>query len=187
MLDSKKYWEKRYKKNILPCIPSDFAWFTAAFLKNKRRRRIIDLGCGNGRDSYFFGRLGHNVTGVDYGTINQGIGRTGFVKIGVRNMINSFDCNFDVVYSRFFFHSISDQLIGRIIDWTSGYLIVESRAEGDEPVLYKGHERNFINTDSLIEGLISAGFEILYFVIGHKMAIYKGEDPLVFRIIARKL
>ena len=33
-----------------------------------RRLRVLDVGCGQGRDALFIARLGHHVTGVDIST-----------------------------------------------------------------------------------------------------------------------
>ena len=47
-----EYWEKYYQDNKLPFEPSDFSKYVVS--KINKNSRLIDLGCGNGRDSLFF-------------------------------------------------------------------------------------------------------------------------------------
>ena len=49
-----EYWEKYYQDNKLPFEPSDFSKYVVS--KINKNSRLIDLGCGNGRDSLFFCR-----------------------------------------------------------------------------------------------------------------------------------
>ena len=61
------FWNKYYKdKNkILPS--SNFAEFVEKYLK--KEKFLIDIGCGDGRDSVFFSK--HNIftTGVDFSNL----------------------------------------------------------------------------------------------------------------------
>ena len=58
------YWNNFYgdKKKF---GESSFARFVLKKIKNKKNFKIIDIGCGNGRDSFFFSKKKFNVTGVD--------------------------------------------------------------------------------------------------------------------------
>ena len=59
------YWDEYYaaRATTRRPLPSQFATFVAGELE--RPHRVIELGCGNGRDSIFFASYGHQVTGVD--------------------------------------------------------------------------------------------------------------------------
>ena len=57
------YWNKFYKTKSIT-IESTFAKFTYKKIKNKKSK-LLDIGCGNGRDSYYFNRKGFIVTGID--------------------------------------------------------------------------------------------------------------------------
>ena len=59
-----QYWNNYYKTNTPGTIAeSNFAEFVLPFLS--AHKSIIDLGCGNGRDSIFFLKKKLKVTGVD--------------------------------------------------------------------------------------------------------------------------
>ena len=59
------YWDEYYaaRETTRRPLPSQFATFVAGELD--RPHRVIELGCGNGRDSIFFSSYGHDVVGVD--------------------------------------------------------------------------------------------------------------------------
>ncbi len=48
----KKYWNEYYKKDNAPKQPSYFAMNIVYMLKPNKK--MLELGCGNGRDSVFF-------------------------------------------------------------------------------------------------------------------------------------
>ena len=47
----------------MPTTPSPFATWVADRLEP--RQHILDVGCGNGRDSVYFAEQGHRVTALD--------------------------------------------------------------------------------------------------------------------------
>lgn len=58
------YWNHFYEKVIKEIQePSDFARFVLHYLQSGKR--LMDIGCGNGRDSLYFARNQILVTGVD--------------------------------------------------------------------------------------------------------------------------
>ena len=59
----KDYWSRFYSY-AHTILPSPFAASIAIELTEPRY--IVDLGCGNGRDSVFFAELGHRVVGLDF-------------------------------------------------------------------------------------------------------------------------
>ena len=58
-------YEKLYQESPNVCGPP-FPEFEAFFERyNKTHAKILDLGCGQGRDALFIARMGHQVVGVD--------------------------------------------------------------------------------------------------------------------------
>ncbi len=58
------YWSNFYSDlHELPLEPSDFAFYTVRFLQGlpekNSYKNILDIGCGNGRDSYFLSSQGY--------------------------------------------------------------------------------------------------------------------------------
>ncbi len=54
-------WDKKKERN-----PNPFAKKVYATIKNKRYKTMLDIGCGDGRDSLYFARKGYAVTAVDF-------------------------------------------------------------------------------------------------------------------------
>jgi SAM-dependent methyltransferase len=183
---NKKYWEEFYKKKYT-LKPTDFAKFCIEFIPDKSKI-IIDLGCGNGRDSYFFDKKGYIVVGIDYANLPKDTINIDFFNYSLEHIIAyfPFDSN-DVIYSRFFISSITDEEIDKLLKKVKGYFMAEFRSKGDKPVnIYKKHKRNFIDGNKFISKLISNGFDILYYKKGYNLAKFKNENPLMIRVIAKK-
>lgn len=183
---NKKYWKKFYKnKHII--TPTSFAKFIAKYLKNNFPiyNSIIDLGCGNGRDTYYFGKKGYNIVGIDSANLPKNKQNTKFKKIDLNKLILN-DNNYDIVYSRFFIHAITNKEIEKILKWTKNLFIAEFRAKIDTPILFKSHYRNRVSGNNFLKNLINKKYEILYYIKSKNLARYKIENPIVIRIIAKK-
>jgi len=176
---NKKYWEDYYS-NLLP---SNFAKFCVKYLK--KNSKIVDVGCGNGRDSYYFSSLGFNVCGVDY-ALKPYNNNVIFKKLSVNKLVKS-SCIYDIVYSRFFLHSIKNKEIINLINWTKNIFIAEFRDISDKPKIYKNHIRNLIDGEWVKNMLINKNFKIIYYKKSKNLAKYKNENPTIVRIIAKKI
>src|SRR5680860_193649 len=123
-----KHWQKFYKKNKVTKTPSSFAKF--CFDKIPDGSKIIDVGCGNGRDQEYLSTKGMYVCGVD-----KAVNNTSYSDI---------DNIFDVVYSRFFLHAIPTKELPKFIKWAGSnkevMFMAECRAVGDKPVIYTDHK-----------------------------------------------
>ena len=58
-----KYWNEYYKKNIAPNEPSKFAKDILKYLDSGKK--LIELGCGNGRDAMFLANNNISVVAID--------------------------------------------------------------------------------------------------------------------------
>jgi len=198
------YWDEYYKKDNAPSFPSPFAEYVASKLSTKQN--ILEIGCGNGRDSKYFSSKGHHVTGLDrsgeaielcknlyssdepieffYGTITD-IEKTNKKK-------------FDLIYSRFVLHamSLNEELEMLKISYKllkkNGQLFIECRSTND-PLSQKGeflshterifgHYRRFIFLEEFKLRLVEAGFQIIEAIENIGLAKFGEEDPMIIRV-----
>ena len=118
------------------------------------------------------------------------------------NLDNS-NLGYDYIYSRFTLHSIDQSSEDRVIDWIAknlhkgGYFFLEARSTKDEIFgegkrvgsneYFTDHYRRFLNLSEIHEKINSIGFEILYSKEGKGLAPYKKEDPVIIRLVAKKV
>lgn len=57
------HWDSYYKRRGAPSIPSQFAVFVCDYLQPEQN--ILEFGCGDGRDSFFFASQGYRIIGLD--------------------------------------------------------------------------------------------------------------------------
>ena len=60
--ENEAYWDQFYKQDFVH-VPSQFCALVATDIKP--HSIVVDLGCGNGRDSHFFASANFSVVGVD--------------------------------------------------------------------------------------------------------------------------
>lgn len=201
-----EYWENQYKTNKGICKPSDFAKY---IIKNQLNgeQKILDLGCGNGRDSIAFAKFANYVFGID--TSKSAIDlcqslynnkNLQFLNTSIDKLYPDYKNFFDVIYSRFMLHSmtlfeeISMLNYARFLLKNNGKLLIECRSINDElarkgEVLSPterifGHYRRFIVLDELLDRLYDHNFNIDYSQESKGLAICGEDDPTMIRIIA---
>lgn len=179
---NKKMWENFYLSEH-DQYPTSFAKFAIDFIP--ACSEVIDLGCGNGRDSYYLGEKGNQVKGFDYAFQPKDFNGALFSTANLTSIFKE-KCSYDVVYSRFFLHSITANEVRQLLAWSKGLFLAEFRCVGDNPVIYKDHKRTIIYPEFIFETMIDMEYEILYFHKSRGLAVYKEEDPLVGRIVARR-
>lgn len=185
----KEYWIEYYKKEITPLEPSKFA---IDIVNNfEKGKHLLELGCGNGRDSVFFGKRGINVLAIDQASsaINK-LNEHNYENVifAADNFVNSSlleDEAFDYVYSRFVLHSITDEEQKIVLRnsyralKSKGLLCIEVRSVKDDiyglgeeighnKYVYNGHSRRFIVMKELISELEEIGFKVIFSIEGKK-------------------
>lgn len=174
-----KYWEQFYEKGKR-FSPSSFARFCLhSFLKGK----VIELGCGNGRDLYYFLLHGIKIKGVDFAFENHYC-----KKDDVEHYIKN-NKSPNLVYTRFFWHAISDDLQLKILKWVKEYIFIEARTTEDKSTkkIFNDHYRNYVNVSELVSSLKKNKFNIEYLKEGRGLSKMGSENPHIIRIIARKV
>ena len=197
-----EYWTKYYEKHNIPFEASDFAHFVTKYMSEGES--IIDLGCGNGRDTIFFNKVGLDSYGVDQcqnivDGLNKEYGnnKLEFIVDDFTNM--EWDETYlDNAYSRFTLHSIDEESEDRVIDWVRDHIssrfFIEVRSDQDSLVgKTTDHYRRFINFDNFLVKLVSNGFKIEYAELSkgfskynNKFGVdYNEDDPTLIRIVCK--
>ncbi len=205
-----EYWNMYYQKRKAPINPSTFALFCSENYLSEERQ-IVEFGCGNGRDTFFFAAK-HSIVGIDAsssvvsannnrasqeGMVNATFyaGEFGQVKIAVETPV-------DAVYARFVMHAMHEEAENLALAeaWRilkeGGLLLLEFRTDQD-PLMHQGemlsrservtdHYRRFINFESFCKKLQCLGFVIEYEIEKSGLAPFGNDDPVVGRVIARK-
>lgn len=171
-----KYWNDFYKAHKFD-EPSSFAQFVI----DKIDGDFVDLGCGDGRDLYFFLKNGKRGYGVDASNEDLFI-----IRQSVEAYIKE-NASPDNVYTRFFWHAIPRETQKDILKWTKKHIFIEARTIKDKPKdIYGKHDRNLVDVDQLGKDLGEAGFTVTKYLEGYGMSKYFDEDPHLVRIIATK-
>lgn len=200
------HWDKFYNsvyKNKLLDKGSSFAKFSLK--KMQTCDIVLDLACGNGRDSRYFHQKGKKVIGIDKSSIvikkNNSIFKKKdfmFYKADLSVKIPKKICQIKKAkcfYSRFFIHTLNNKSIIKFINNLSkclnknDKLFLEYRSFEDKnrSKMYNDHYRNFIKTNFLEKLLNKKGLISIYFKKGVGLAKFGKEDPFVARhIIIRK-
>lgn len=206
------YWNLFYKKNLnFTYDPSTFAIFVKEYLDNlkplQKKLKLIDLGCGNGRDLLYFKSEGFDVTGLDMNCdvcddlIKRGID----AKCG--SIVDYDYAEYDIYYSRFSLHALDNydevlQFIKNIstkMKEDKSLLFIETRSiKGTD---YKSmnyyehyftsgigelHKRILINMKHLIDMCNENNLFAEYQIETNGLSIFKGEDPYLIRLILKK-
>jgi len=184
----KEYWEKFYSNNNnIDC--SNFCNFVMNYFKDKNIVNVLDCGCGNGRDSYALSNS-YKVDAVD---------NCGFLPTNKNNVNFSTDdfvtidkSKYDLIYSRFTFHSITNDQHMSFLDTinVNSYLVIETRSkrgENDHVFHGKTHYRNYTDLSYLKDVLTLKKFEIMFILEDVNLAKYKNENPVCIRVICKKL
>ena len=201
------HWEKFYSKHAGEQAPSPFARHVAEHLQGDES--LLEVGCGNGRDATFFKRQGLKVTAIDASHAAIEVCRKLHGEDGIRFAAGklgedklSLGREFDVIYSRFVLHAMTEAEQDRTLRAASealrpgGRLFVECRSINDPMARLgevispteriHGHYRRFIIFDDLVQRLQEIGFVIDDAVEKTGLAVYKDEDPMVIRVAASR-
>lgn len=202
-----EYWNAYYRKTDIG-EPSLFAQEVGGMLV--KSKNILELGCGNGRDSIYFLSLGLNVTAIDSsdGVIAQlkqkyEEDNIYFICDDFVSSSAIFSGQYDYVYSRFTLHAINEGQETEVLHNVhkvlkkNGLFFIEVRSVNDElcgkgekisenSFIFNGHFRRFVKMEELVDKMKMIGFEIVSAVEQRGFAPYQGSNPPIIRIIARR-
>ncbi len=204
------YWNAYYAKKEVPAIPSNFAESILSSIDTSKT--LLELGCGNGRDSFFFARNNIRTIGTDLS--KQAIEQNASLEHeNVTFQVADFTAlepdqfkgyNVGNIYSRFTLHSVDLESYQRTLDWCAsnltagGLLFLEARSIND-PLCSKDkgtkvgdgefvttHYRRFGDIKDVMDDLKSRGFELTHASENYTDSWYKDDHAAVYRITAKK-
>lgn len=203
-----EYWNRFYEKSTIAPWPSQFATFVLGEIGSGGC--IIDLGCGSGRDSFFFSANDMKVVGVDASeeairSCTRIAGESNESITFICSSIDSPDLSEKLskvvnepkklsFYARFFIHAITpeqeDDFFRLVADLARAgdHLALEFRTLRDamQPKVTPDHYRRYITPMSIIEKAHRHGFENVYYVEGFGFAKFRSDDAYVARCIFKK-
>lgn len=208
------YWNEYYKqKSAMANESSPFAreMLNRMAAPGDREKYLLDLGCGNGRDSIFFAVNGLHVTGIDasYVAIDR------LEKTYENNDYLEFICDdfvtaavlyqreYDYCYSRFVLHAINarqeDVLLKNVYGALKkdGLFMLEARTIHDpiygmgklvekNAYIYNDHYRRFLVPGEIMEKCEKIGFHIVYSEENNGFSKTEMEDPVLLRLVLKK-
>ena len=197
-METKEYWDNFYKKNLAPHNESNFAKSTLTYIqKNKLGDlKLIDLACGNGRDTFFFSRNGIDVTGIDISVQPKADS-----PIFLKENILTFDYSeYNLIYLRFIVHALKEDDLDRLLTKLklankNQYIFIETRSskgisdESKTETYFKsaiGEEHfRMLYSEAYLTDKLKNHFLIEQIEEAQGFSIYKDEDPFCIRYILR--
>ncbi len=205
------YWANFYARTV---YDSGSSFFELVDSRADLPRTVVDIGCGDGRDSYAFAAAGWNqVTGLDRSHVGVRQATRKAEQLGYGGRLSFDACDVGdaeplrrilqgsrsgdapmVFYARFFLHSIPEDVQRTLMNVVADcarpgdWFAAEFRTDRDEAIVkvHGNHYRRFQNGVAFGRALReSFGFTPVLEQEGNGFSPYKGEDPQLYRVIAR--
>lgn len=93
--DQKSHWDTVFNQesSFFGDAPSDFAQMVLKILREKNVRSVLELGCGQGRDTILFAQEGLQVTSLDYSETAISATTKKAIKAGLSSSISTLEHN----------------------------------------------------------------------------------------------
>lgn len=197
-MKNKNYWDSFYKEKLNIENESNFANFVFDELKrtNIQNVKLLDIACGNGRDTKYFSKNGIKSKGIDLSF--EGNKDFDFEKKDVFDIDFS---KFNVFYLRFFVHTITendlDVLIKKFVDSANknSLIFIETRSttgitdEEKSETFFKSSigDKHFrmLYSKTYLDKKFQNNFEIIHSSESNEYAIFKQDKPFCLRYILK--
>ena len=205
---NKNYWNNYYKLKENNINPSNFALFVSKKFV-KKDSFILDVGSGDGRDSFYLRKKAKHVLGVDLSNVvikknKLKSKRLDFNNIKFKNLssnhlykIQNKKINF--IYARFFVHAINEASENIFLknlrkNFKSNTLVALEFRTIKDVLMKKGkklskyerltdHYRRFIDPIKFEKKLQNLKFKILYKKLGINLSKSTNDNPHLCRIV----
>ena len=197
------YSDSKFSKEFH--IPSQFSAFCLSEMRASEIKRVIEIGCGNGRDTFLFLQHGLSVTATDKSeaavtSVQEKFGSHKNLRTLTFDVasVDSIACEDHekplAIYARFVLHALTNEQIKSFFNFCSGStregdkVFVEYRTSHDKDrhKEFSGHFRNFLDP-SQIEALSQQyKFSLCYETIGTGLAKFRDDDAHVARQVFTK-
>ena len=188
MTEKYSYWEKIYsQENFFGTGPTKLAKLAASIIKEKPIEKILEIGCGQGRDALYFSSAGYRVNAIDISSnaiefvnINKEILGLKNLKATVHDIEKPLgfpEENFDFVYSNLALQFFTVDSLRRIFKNISKVMkknslfLFSTKKEGDKyynfglkkndfAFEHNGVIRYFYKSD-ILKNLLSEDFKVI--------------------------
>lgn len=208
--DDMAYWEHYYRNNPSPFSETRFAHYVVHKWLQPGMR-VVELGCGNGRDAVYMANNGIQVLALDQCSDEIKFLNNNFGDKNLEFRATDFSCpgiheTFDAVYSRFTMHAISAAQQAQTLQWcnshlnTGGLMLIEARGTKNEyygrgtrvpddknAFIYENHYRRFINRAEMVQAMREMGLAIRFSTERRGFAPFGDTDYKFVRIVAQKI
>jgi tellurite methyltransferase len=180
-----QYWDSWYQGGVAPVVPSQFAVMVAQHAP--KTSRIVDFGCGNGRDSLLLDMVAPTL-GIDASreAVRAASERLPHIRF-VCGSVEKITGAPGLLYARFLLHSLTEDVEDMLLDRVRGWQVAfEFRTPEDAelPKVTPHHYRRPVDPDLLVDKLEGRGFKVTYRVEGRGMARWQDDDAHVCRLLA---
>lgn len=200
-MNETSYWKNKWSNRIFKPA-NNFVRRAYKLIKVRNLRTLLDLGCGDGRDSIYFFNNGLQVTAVDFSKSGVEKLKARQPKIScilrdIRN-VNFAENSFDVIYAHLSLHYFDDKTTSKIFNnlykilKKGGLIFVKSKSADDvlfgqgekvgENMYKKGHVRHFFTKEYMAEELKM--FKIIK--VRKTLSVYHGYKSSFIETVATK-
>lgn len=172
---------------------------------------VVDIGCGDGRDSFYFGSVGRTVVALDRSDVGVAHARDRALGAGLGDRMTFEVCDLGdaaglgevldrvdgpvLYYTRFVLHAITEDVQQTLLDVLGAraapgdVLAAEFRTDKDAKLqkAHPKHYRRYQSAEEFLADLRRRGWEIVYEVESDGLAPWGTEDPVLCRVIARRV